>query len=83
MKKEKISFIKWGLNGKTYSIVMMIGDGDGDGFEIAVSNYSTPKIETFEKYLSRSGYVKATKQEFIEMYNKINEMINNQLMMNL
>ena len=79
MKKEKISFIKWGLNGKTYSIVMMIGDG----FEIEVSNYSTPKIETFEKYLSRSGYVKATKQEFIEMYNKINEMINNQLMMNL
>ena len=79
MKKEKISFIKWGLNGKTYSIVMMIGDG----FEIEVNNYSTPKIETFEKYLSRSGYVKATKQEFIEMYNKINEMINNQLMMNL
>ena len=79
MKKEKISFIKWGLNGKTYSIVMMIGDG----FEIEASNFSTPKIETFEKYLSRSGYVKATKQEFIEMYNKINEMINNQLMMNL
>ena len=79
MKKEKISFIKWGLNGKTYSIVMRIGDC----IEIEASNFSNPKIETFEKYLSRSGYVKATKQEFIEMYNKINEMINNQLMMNL
>ena len=79
MKKEKISFIKWGLNGKTYSIVMMIGDG----FEIEASNFSTPKIETFERHLSRSGYVKATKQEFIEMYNEINEMLNNQVMMNL
>lgn len=79
MKKEKISFIKWGLNGKAYSIVMMIGDG----FEIEASNFSTPKIETFERVLSRSGYVKATKQEFIEMYNEINEMLNNKVMMNL
>ena len=79
MKKEKISLIKWGLNGKTYSIVMRIGDG----IEIEASNFSTPKIETFERLLSRSGYVKATKQEFIEMYNEINEMLNNKVMMNL
>ena len=79
MKKEKISFLKWELNGKTYSIVMRIGDGN----EIEASNFSTPKLETFETPLTRSGYVKATKQEFIEMYNKINEMLNKKVMMNL
>ena len=81
MKKQKISFIKWELNGKNYSVVMR---AENEEWEIEASIFSTlPKIQAFGYWLTRPQYVKATRDEFVEMYNEVNEMLNKKVMINL
>ena len=70
--KNKISFMKFEVNGIIYSTTMRIENEKGERSEIDVSNYQDcPKIQRYDTWLARTMDVKATKKEFSEMYSKV------------
>ena len=74
--KNKISFMKFEINGTIYSVVMKIENEKGERSEIDVSNHQDcPKIQRYDTWLARTMDVKATKKEFSEMYSKVAGML--------
>ena len=78
---KKATFLKWKLNGVTPSVIMR--SPDDNEWEIEVSNFQTPNITMYDWWLERKGYTNATKEEFVEMYNKINAIMTAKMMINL
>ena len=78
---KKATFLKWELNGVTRSVIMRSPD-DNEG-EIGASNFQAPNITMYDWWLERKGYTNATKEEFVEMYNKINAIMTAKMMINL
>ena len=78
---KKATFLKWKLNGVTRSVLMR-SPGD-DEWEIEASNFQAPNITMYDWWLERKGYTNATKEEFVEMYNKINAIMTAKMMINL
>ena len=78
---KKATFLKWELNGVTRSVIMR-SPGDNE-WEIEASNFQEPKITMYDWWLKRKGYTNATKEEFVEMYNKTNAIMTAKMMINL
>ena len=67
------TFIKWVLNDKIIYVVMR--SETPDEWEVEVLNSRHPKIEFYDYWLSRTHYIPATKEEFIEVYNNVNSSL--------
>ena len=80
MKKAKITFSKFAVNGTTYVMHMMSTDGWSVGVSLISGN---PKIEHYDYIMSQTDMVPATKQEFVEFYNKVYAIVNSKTMTNL
>ena len=80
MKKAKITFSKFAINGTTYVMHMMSTDGWSVGVSLISENY---KIEHYDYIMQQTNMVQATKQEFIEFYNKVYAIVNSKTMTNL
>ena len=78
---KKATFLKWELNGVTRSVIMR--SPDDNEWEIGASNFQAPNITMYDWWLERKGYTNATKEEFVEMYNKINAIMTAKMMINL
>lgn len=71
-------YIKFQINETVYSIVRI----NDDGSSLQVSLFSgRPAIELYNKELNAwSGHVEATKEEFIDLYQKVSTMIINHIL---
>ena len=78
---KKATFLKWELDGVTRSVLMR--STDNNEWEIEASNFQTRNIRMYDWWLERKGYTNATKEEFVEMYNKINAIMTAKMMINL
>ena len=78
---KKATFLKWELNGVTRSVIMR--SPDDNEWEIEASNFQSQNIIMYDWWLERKGYTNATKEEFVEMYNKINAIMTAKMMINL
>ena len=80
MKKAKITFSKFVVNGTTYITHMMSTD------EWMVCVHLIPgnqKIEHYDYVLPQDRMTPATKQEFVEFYNSVYAIVNSKTMTNL
>ena len=80
MKKTKITFSKFAVNGTTYVMHMMSTDEWSVSVSLVSENY---KIEHYDYIMQQTNMVQATKQEFIEFYNKVYAIVNSKTMTNL
>ena len=80
MKKAKITFSKFVVNGTTFIMHMMSTDEWSVGVSLVSGN---PKIEHYNFIMPQTNMVQATKQEFIEFYNKVYAIVNSKTMTNL
>ena len=80
MKKARTTFSKFAINGTTYVMRMMSTDGWSVGVSLISGN---TKIEHYDYIMSQTDMVHATKQEFIEFYNKVYAIVNSKTMTNL
>ena len=66
-------YIKFQINETVYSIIKI--NDDGSALQVGLFS-GGPVIEFFDEVLdSWSEYVEATKEEFIDFYQKVNTMI--------
>ena len=80
MKKAKITFSKLAVNETTYIMHMM----STDEWMVCVHLISgNPKIEYYDYVLPQDRMTPATKQEFVEFYNKVFAIMNAKIMTNL
>lgn len=80
MKKAKITFSKFAVNGTTYVMHMMSTDEWSVSVSLVSENY---KIEHYDYIMQQTNMIPATKQEFIEFYNKVYAIVNSKTMTNL
>ena len=80
MKKAKITFSKFAVNGTTYIMHMMSTDEWSVGVSLVSEN---PKIEHYDYIMPQKGMIPAKKQEFVEFYNKVFAIMNAKTMTNL
>ena len=78
---KKTTFLKWEFNGVTHSAIMR--SPNNNEWEIEASNYQSPNIMMYDWWLERKDYTNATREEFVEMYNKTNEIMTAKIMINL
>ena len=78
---KKATFLKRELNGVTRSVIMR--SPDDNEWEIEASNFQSQNIIMYDWWLERKGYTNATKEEFVEMYNKKNAIMTAKMMINL
>ena len=80
MKKAKITFSKFEVNGTTYVMHMM----STDEWMVCVHLISgNPKIVHYDYVLQQDRMMPATKEEFVEFYNKVFAIMNAKTMTNL
>ena len=78
---KKATFLKWEWNGVIRSVIMR-SPVDNE-WEIQVSNFQSPNIIMYDWWLERECHTNATKEEFVEMYNKTNAIMTAKMMINL
>ena len=78
---KKATFLKWELDGVIRSVIMR--SPDDNEWEIEASKFQAPRIIMYDWWLKREGYTNATKEEFVEMYNKTNAIMTDKMMINL
>ena len=80
MEKAKITFSKFEVNGTTYVMHMM----STDEWMVCVSLISgNQKIEHYDYVFPQDRMMPATKEEFVEFYNKVFAIMNAKTMTNL
>ena len=78
---KKSTFLKWELDGVIRPVIMR--SPDYNDWEIEASNFKAPNIIMYDWWIERKDYTNATKEEFVEMYNKTNAIMTAKMMINL